>query len=153
MADAQLVCGLGNGLLYRRSRHGVGARLVEQLATEHSATWQLYPTLAAWVAELDTAPACGAPASAAAAAAAEAAGGADAPEAGGTTPAISTNTGPVFLLWALGPYNCSGWTVAAAARRFGVAVPGGVTIVHDDRASGAAHDGAAATSPILLSGC
>eukprot|EP01052_Picozoa_sp_SAG31_P038685 SAG31_NODE_5216_length_2670_cov_1.605212_2_plen_208_part_00 len=163
VSHPRLICGLGNGLVYRRSRHGIGAKLVERLAAEHGARWRLYPTLAAWVAELHIVPP----------AVMEAAGESlrcpefqsrdtDSPMISnssgvpilqcGTThaesaatpgakpedmaPVLTSSTAPfsVYLLWLLCPYNSSGWAVAAAARRFGVAVPAGVTIVHDDRA-------------------
>ena len=46
----RLVVGLGQGLILRRCRHAIGARLVEELARTHALTWQLYPTLGAYVA-------------------------------------------------------------------------------------------------------
>ena len=46
----RLVVGLGQGLILRRCRHAIGARLVEEFARTHALTWQLYPTLGAYVA-------------------------------------------------------------------------------------------------------
>jgi peptidyl-tRNA hydrolase len=37
----------------------------------------------------------------------------------------------VYLVWPILPYNIAGWSVAAAARRFGVSAAR-VTVVHDD---------------------
>lgn len=46
----RLVVGLGQGLILRRCRHAIGARLVEELARTQALTWHLYPTLGAYVA-------------------------------------------------------------------------------------------------------
>jgi PTH1 family peptidyl-tRNA hydrolase len=46
----RLIVGLGNGFILQSSRHGVGAILVEDLATMLSVEWSLYPSLGAYVA-------------------------------------------------------------------------------------------------------
>jgi len=45
------VVGLGQGLILRRSRHAIGAALVEELAAAKGLTWTLYPLLGAFIAE------------------------------------------------------------------------------------------------------
>lgn len=122
---ARLICGLGNGFVGRGSRHGLGLLLVEELATLHGAAWVFYPRLAAYVAEL--------PPVTAAAAASEGESRLARPQ-------------QIFLLWPLLPYNVIGWSVAAAAQRFGIPSPPpspsepaadsvaghAITLVHDD---------------------
>ena len=107
--SARLICGLGNGPVGRGSRHALGLRLLDQLAAAHGMSWALFPSLGAFVATRPPGEPPAAPAPAAAAAA----------------PA------PLYLVWPLLPYNVAGWSVAAAARRFGVP-PAGITVVHDD---------------------
>jgi len=51
----KLIVGLGNGFLLRSSRHGVGAMMIEELATMLSLEWSLYPSLGAYVAMADAA--------------------------------------------------------------------------------------------------
>ena len=46
-------------------------------------------------------------------------------------PGLAQASGPVYLVWPILPYNVAGWSVAAAARRFGVSAAR-VTVVHDD---------------------
>lgn len=52
MADvaSRLVCGLGNGLCFRQTRHSLGLRLLERLAASLGVPWKLHPRLAAYVA-------------------------------------------------------------------------------------------------------
>lgn len=99
---AQLICGLGNGLLGRGSRHALGLRLLELLAATHGLSWSLYPSVGAFVAVLDR------------------------PHSG-----VDRPVDPVYLVWPLLPYNVAGWSVAAAAQRFGIPAAR-VTVVHDD---------------------
>lgn len=103
----QLICGLGNGLLGRGSRHALGLRLVERLAAVHGLSWSLYPTIGAYVAVLS------------------------ASQSVAATEAVQLPPSPVYLLWSLLPYNLAGWSVAAAAKRFGISAVC-VTVVHDD---------------------
>lgn len=101
---AHLICGLGNGLLGRGARHAVGLRLLELLAATHALSWSLYPSIGAFVAALDR-----------------------------SHSDVDQRAAPtcIYLVWPMLPYNVAGWSVAAAAQRFGVPAAR-VTVVHDD---------------------
>ena len=101
-AGSRLICGLGNGPLGRTSRHAVGLRLIELLAAAHNRSWSLYPSIGAFVAIIRC-----------------------------PSQPAGQPMDPVYLLWPVLPYNVAGWSVAAAARRFGI-LAGRVTVVHDD---------------------
>ena len=51
-AKTKLVIGLGQGVLNPNCRHGIGAALLDEFASEHSLQWRLHPLLGAYVAEV-----------------------------------------------------------------------------------------------------
>lgn len=48
--STRMVIGLGQGLMLRRCRHAVGARMIDEMVARQGLAWSFYPTLCAYVA-------------------------------------------------------------------------------------------------------